>query len=583
MHRKYLLAGTAFLAFLMVLSIAVGTRFGSGNDAVARATTEAKVVESAHNYVNNYDYTWTITKTGATWMKVHFTQITTETNYDYVYLYDKSSVQKAKYTGTYAAFWSLQITGDTVKVRLKTDYSIVKWGFKIDQIQYETSSGDTTAPTVSITAPTNGATVKGTVTVSISATDNVGVTARYLSVDSGTAFSVSSTYSWVTTSLADGSHTLKASAKDAAGNTGYSSLITVNVDNIVDPVNPGDTHFTGAVAGGETDWYSIVAYPGLCTVSTSWSGSYDIDDYICTTQSTSTYLARGYTTANPETCSYTFSAAGTYYIGVKMYTSSATSTSYDCHVTWVAEEPEEPEPSGDGWAVVVGISDYKAINDLSYCDEDATDWYNYLKNTMGYSTANMRVLGDGHTANYPAYYGYATEANYRACLTWVKDNIVSGNVCAFVTSGHGSGTGTGSSYLCAWDCSSGESGYDGNFYDTEIDDYTEAIAAKGAKVFVFIDHCYSGGIGPELTATANKANVYVTTTCTANGYGYDDPDHLNGAWTYWFLEAGLIAHFGSSTTTTMEAAFTYASGVYPHTGGDAAMAFDGNAGVSFLL
>ena len=34
---------------------------------------------------------------------------------------------------------------------------------------------DTTAPTVSITAPANGATVSGTVTVSATASDNVGV------------------------------------------------------------------------------------------------------------------------------------------------------------------------------------------------------------------------------------------------------------------------------------------------------------------------------------------------------------------------------------------------------------------------
>jgi len=35
--------------------------------------------------------------------------------------------------------------------------------------------GDTTPPTVSITAPANGATVAGTVTVGANATDNVGV------------------------------------------------------------------------------------------------------------------------------------------------------------------------------------------------------------------------------------------------------------------------------------------------------------------------------------------------------------------------------------------------------------------------
>jgi len=38
------------------------------------------------------------------------------------------------------------------------------------------AGGDTTPPTTSITSPANGATVSGTVTVTASGTDNVGVT-----------------------------------------------------------------------------------------------------------------------------------------------------------------------------------------------------------------------------------------------------------------------------------------------------------------------------------------------------------------------------------------------------------------------
>jgi hypothetical protein len=30
------------------------------------------------------------------------------------------------------------------------------------------------------------------------------------------------------------------------------------------------------------------------------------------------------------------------------------------------------------YAVIVGISDYKAISDLSFCDEDASDWFNFV-------------------------------------------------------------------------------------------------------------------------------------------------------------------------------------------------------------
>ena len=41
------------------------------------------------------------------------------------------------------------------------------------------------------------------------------------------------------------------------------------------------------------------------------------------------------------------------------------------------------------YAIISGISDYKNISDLSYCDEDATDWYNYLKR-LGYQCRVIR-------------------------------------------------------------------------------------------------------------------------------------------------------------------------------------------------
>jgi len=233
------------------------------------------------------------------------------------------------------------------------------------------------------------------------------------------------------------------------------------------------------------------------------------------------------------------------------------------------------------WAVIVGISDYKAISDLNYCDEDATDVYNYLTNVMGYT--NIRVLGDTHTGNYPAYYATATEANVTASLNWMVSGADTEDEIAFITSGHGgSGDGGGgSSYLCMWDCNSGEAGEDGNLYDTE---FAAIISpATAGEIFILVDHCYSGGLIPEIQALSNSANVYMTTTCTEDGYGWDDGAHFNGAWTYYFLEYGLINHFGSNPATYMEDCFTYALANYPYSGGDTPQQFDGNAAVGFTL
>ena len=104
-----------------------------------------------------------------------------------------------------------------------------------------TSSGvtvtvDNGAPTVAVTAPSGGATVAGTTTVTASASDNVGVAGVRFLVD-GTAIGAEDTaapYSvaWDTTTAANGSHTLTAVARDAVGNATTSSGVTVTVGNI---------------------------------------------------------------------------------------------------------------------------------------------------------------------------------------------------------------------------------------------------------------------------------------------------------------------------------------------------------------
>jgi hypothetical protein len=94
--------------------------------------------------------------------------------------------------------------------------------------------GDTTAPTTSITAPTSGATVSGTTSVTASASDNVGVTKVEFYLD-GTLQSTDTTspysWSWNTTTSANGSHSLVSKAYDAAGNIGTSATVTVTVSN----------------------------------------------------------------------------------------------------------------------------------------------------------------------------------------------------------------------------------------------------------------------------------------------------------------------------------------------------------------
>jgi hypothetical protein len=104
---------------------------------------------------------------------------------------------------------------------------------------YVYASSDTTPPTVAISSPANGATVSGTITISASASDNVGVASVQFIWDGanlGSALtSAPFSVSLNTTSKANGSHTLTAVARDAAGNQTTATTITVNVNNLSSP------------------------------------------------------------------------------------------------------------------------------------------------------------------------------------------------------------------------------------------------------------------------------------------------------------------------------------------------------------
>jgi len=102
-------------------------------------------------------------------------------------------------------------------------------------------ASDTASPSVSITSPANGSIISGTISVAVSATDNVGVTKVEFWKDSSLfASTLNSPYSfiWDTTKDLNGSHSLISKAYDAAGNIGTSPTITVNVNNVPDAISP---------------------------------------------------------------------------------------------------------------------------------------------------------------------------------------------------------------------------------------------------------------------------------------------------------------------------------------------------------
>jgi hypothetical protein len=106
---------------------------------------------------------------------------------------------------------------------------------------------DTTAPTATLTAPADGATVHRLVTLSANASDDVAVdhvdflvNGAVVGADTTAPYSVS----WDSTAVADGAATIVARAVDTSSNAGSSASRTVSVDN-----TPPDTTITAGPSG----------------------------------------------------------------------------------------------------------------------------------------------------------------------------------------------------------------------------------------------------------------------------------------------------------------------------------------------
>lgn len=179
---------------------------------------------------------------------------------------------------------------------------------------------DTTPPTVSIATPTGG-TVSGSVTVSVNASDNVGVAKVSLAVN-GTVIASDMTapyqFTWNSTSVPNGSAKLTAIASDAAGNTATSAAVTVNVSNTT--VSPPDT----------TPPTVSIASPTGGTVSGTVTVSVNASDNVGVTQVS--LMVNGGVIASSNTAPYSFAwntttvANGTVSLTAKAYDAAGNST-----------------------------------------------------------------------------------------------------------------------------------------------------------------------------------------------------------------------------------------------------------------
>ena len=237
-----LMTGTALVSATTNSNLLVGTT-GYGNAAYTIDTVGPSVSVSAPTGVIQYGSTYTISASAND----------AASDVTKVEIYVDGALKASDTTSPYSYAWA------TAGV-LEGSHSITAKAY--DSFNNVTTSSavnvtvaDTTAPTVSITAPTASLILSGTITVSASASDNTGgkgmakvefyIDGMLKNTDTVSPYS----FSLDTKTLTDATHTFTAKAYDSAvtPNVGTSSAVSTTVDNTdkTPPTAPSNLRSTG--------------------------------------------------------------------------------------------------------------------------------------------------------------------------------------------------------------------------------------------------------------------------------------------------------------------------------------------------
>ncbi len=160
-------------------------------------------------------------------------QATDDTAISRVELYVNGALTRTVSAAPYTATWDtrpLENGGYTLMLKAVDSSGNVGTSSEVTV----TVDNDKIAPTVSVTSPTGGATVSGTVTLTANASDNQSVSYLSFHLDGvllGYDFSAPYTLSWNSLNVTNGTHTLTVKAYDHASNEGTSAPVTFTVDN----------------------------------------------------------------------------------------------------------------------------------------------------------------------------------------------------------------------------------------------------------------------------------------------------------------------------------------------------------------
>ena len=171
---------------------------------------------------------------------------------------------------------------------------------------------------------------------------------------------------------------------------------------------------------------------------------------------------------------------------------------------------EESEP--ECWAVIIGVSDYKRIEDAPGCANDAEELFQLLSPTWG--EEHIKLLLDSE----------ATKAKIRAAVDWLASNEDTNDTVLFYFSAHGD-----KGYIAPYNA----------YYETtwissgELSKWLRPLDSE--RVAIILDTCHAAAFNNKLSDSGRV--VLASSGADELSYGVFIQGEPHGVFSYYLLEA----------------------------------------------
>lgn len=183
------------------------------------------------------------------------------------------------------------------------------------------------------------------------------------------------------------------------------------------------------------------------------------------------------------------------------------------------------------YALIVGISDYKSIKDLNFCDDDANKIYEFLRSPQGGEVPDNQIS--------VLINNQATKASILSSMETLFAEATEKDLVIFFFSGHGSAGGS----FCPYDQNRGVTLSYGEISTTLLN-------CKAKHKLCVADACYSGGLNPEMFKFGLKSSTDIYYEALQSSIGgtalmlssrsvevsLEMPELGQGAFSYYYIE-----------------------------------------------